>query len=125
MATKTKKSIDTRTAVDAEIIPTSTEIKAAPEQPTDGNPIQTAINELSKQHTEKGTLAFEFLKSLVAGKAPLAYDEQLLNNLTLTAFQLSDLFKHEMDVRWSSAIADVVNKFQPQAEQPAQKSTLQ
>ena len=120
MATKNKKQIDTSTAVDAEIIPELLEVTAAPVPQMDANPIQTAVNELSKQHTEKGTLAFEFLKSLVSGKAPLSYDEVVLQKLTLSAFQLADLFKKEMDVRWSAAMNDVVTKFQ-QSEQNVEK----
>lgn len=125
MAIKNKKVIDKANAVDAEIVTPVTGIKTAPQD--DVNPIQTAVNELTKQHTEKGTLAFEFLKSLVAGKAPLSYDEGVLAKLTLTAFQLADLFKQEMDVRWSAAIADVVNKFNPQVqtEQTSEKQVLQ
>ena len=109
MAIKNRK-INQSKAIDAELVTN----KPVPE---DSAPLQAAINELSKQHTEKGQLAFELLKSLITGNASLkydgtSYDTTSLALLTLSAFQLADAFKHEMDVRWSSAIADVVNKFQ-------------
>lgn len=119
---KTKKTNEV--TIDAEFVNkdldvTKEDLKSSPNI----DPIQMTIDQLTKQHTEKGTLAFEFLKSLVSGKAPLAYDDVLLEQLTVTAFKLSDLFKHEMDVRWATAMTEVSNKFSTTST--AEKSILQ
>ncbi|MDF2435383.1 MAG: hypothetical protein JWP44_5014 [Mucilaginibacter sp.] len=65
------------------------------------------MNELLTQHKEKGSLAFEILKSVLNQNHTELMRGEDFEQIVKNAYNLADVFKQEMDFRWKSDVDHV------------------
>lgn len=79
--------------------------------------LNKALSELLKKHQEKGSLAFELLKSVISQKLDtVAHESIKFDKIVTGVYSLADAFKNEMDQRWSNEVAEVSGKIYGKVE---------
>lgn len=80
-----------------------------------------AVNQCLNKHKEKGGMAFDILKSLVSNKMDTIIHENDFSKLVAACFSLADVFKLEMDTRWTRDVADISRAIygEPETAPPA------
>lgn len=66
--------------------------------------------DLLKQHQEKGSLAFELLKSVLAQNTSELMRGGDFTTLIKNVYALTDQFKKEVDVRWNAELQTATNQ---------------
>lgn len=77
--------------------------------------------ETFKKHAEKASMAFELLKTAVSEQSDLFTGDSIdktenYKNLVGGVFELADLFKAEVDTRYTKAVMEQNKRFETQGE---------
>lgn len=118
-------------------VPQETEKVAVPVQETTQTDevnqarFKDAINECLNKHKEKGGMAFDILKAVTTNKMDSIVQGKNFSELVTACFSLADVFKLEMDTRWTRDVAEISRSIfgptesQSPVEEPAPVETAE
>ena len=116
MATAEDAELIDKSAIPPKTSPPESAPEPSEEQPATDVPSEEAmknayfndaVNQCLNKHKEKGGMAFDILKSLVSNKMDTIIHENDFTKLVAACFSLADVFKLEMDTRWTRDVSDI------------------